>query len=295
MTQPGADINIVGHTTHDLYDGEYVAGGCAFFGAQVYRALGADVRLLTAVGEDFECGGALDELEAEIRRGGRTTTFRNIYPEEGPRRQVIQNLAPRMDPEWFDTDSLSAASVLHLAPVLTEIELDPWTRSCEPEWFAIGVQGWIKGPADADDSGRRPIVQKPWQPAAEALSRVDIACLSDEDLREQGDLLNRLVDHVSYVTVTHGSDGATLYVDGSRRAEIGVYPGVEPSDPTGAGDCFAAGFILGLTHRGWAPSKAARLGAACASVIIEGRGSEPLAWMDRADPRTSSIPVTRYD
>jgi sugar/nucleoside kinase (ribokinase family) len=295
VNQPGADINIVGHTTHDLYDSEYVAGGCAFFGAHVYRALGADVRLLTVVGEDFECGSALDELDAEIHRAGRTTTFRNIYPEEGPRRQVIQDLAPMMDPQWYDEKTLSEASVLHLAPVLTEIELDRWTQSCKPDWCAIGVQGWIKRPAEADDSGRRPIVQKPWQPPIEALRRVDIACLSDEDLREQGDLLDRLVDHVSYVTVTHGADGATLYVDGTRRADIGVYPGVEPSDPTGAGDCFAAGFILALTQRGWAPAKAATLGAACASVVIEGRGSEPLAHVSRADQRISSIPVTRYD
>lgn len=296
MSPPGPDISIVGHTTHDRYDGELVAGGCAFFGAYVYRSLGADVRLLTGVGEDFDCDEALNGLDARVHRSGRTTTFRNIYPDGEPRRQVIDALAPAIEPSWYAPSILSGTDVLHLAPVLTEIDLEQWTRRREPEWCAIGVQGWIKEPDDgSDDSGPRQVVQRPWRPATDTLERVDIACLSDEDLRDQGDLLDRLVGHVSFVTVTHGGDGATLYVEGDKRADVGVYPDTEPVDPTGAGDCFAAGFIHGLTRRRWPPVEAVRLGAACASVVIEGRGSEPLGRMGDAPQRLESIPVTTYD
>ena len=46
------------------------------------------------------------------------------------------------------------------------------------------------------------------------------------------------------VVLKRGSRGATVY-SGSRRIEVPVYP-VTEVDPTGAGDCFDAGFVCGL-------------------------------------------------
>ncbi len=64
--------------------------------------------------------------------------------------------------------------------------------------------------------------------------------------------------------------GAGCYVtDGSRAVRLPAYP-VEPTDTTGAGDCFAAGFLAGLIQ-GWDLERTARfanaVGAMCVTAI----------------------------
>ena len=61
-------------------------------------------------------------------------------------------------------------------------------------------------------------------------------------------------------------------------------------DPTGAGDVFAAAMLLALA-RGDDPVSAARLGAAAASIVVEGRGGETLARVGEAWERVARVPV----
>ena len=122
------------------------------------------------------------------------------------------------------------------------------------------------------------VVQVPWAPHEEDLRRVGIASLGVEDLIGQGDLLERLVAYVPIVACTYGRDGADVYVDG-RPTRVGTYP-ADDVDPTGAGDTFAAGFIYGVAS-GLDPLRAASLGAASASIVVEEVGG-------RAIPRIAS-------
>ena len=287
--------SVFGHTTHDRYGEEFVAGGCAYYGARVYRQLGDDVHLGTLVGEDFACKEELEGLDRTLVRHGETTLFTNLYPDDGPRLQLLDAWAPMMRPEMFP-DDLLADDLVHLAPVLGELDLAEWKEAVDAERLAISVQGWIKAP---DPSARRDfadvalpegsdiVVQKPWDVTVDQLRGVDVACLSDEDLIDQGDLKERLIEAIPVVALTHGAEGASIFVDGAEH-RVGIYEEAELFDPTGAGDTFAAAFLHRL-QRGDEPVQAGRFAAAAASIVIEHRGGAGIDRLSEASERAESI------
>ena len=271
-------IVIAGHVTHDRYGAELVPGGCAFYGALTQRGLGAEVHLVTAVGADFACDDALAGLTVDATRAGQTTLFTNLYPEGGLRVQRIEATAPPVAPPR----RLPDAALVHLAPVLQELDLAAWLDACAGRPVAIAVQGWIKdrGPGET-------VVQTPWAVDGALLARVAYAACGEEDLVAQGDLLDRLCRHVPIVAFTHGRRGCDVIVAG-RTTRVGIYPRAAEVDPTGAGDTFAAGFFLGLAE-GRDPVAAAKLGAAAASIVVEGRGGATLGRVGEAHARVAQI------
>jgi sugar/nucleoside kinase (ribokinase family) len=174
--------------------------------------------------------------------------------------------------------------LLHLAPVMGEVELAAWLAAeLDAGLVGIGIQGWIKEAG----AGER-VVQKRWDVDARALAGVGAACVGEEDLIDQGDLLDTLVRAVPVVALTHGKAGCDVIVKG-KTTRVGIYPAKEV-DPTGAGDVFAAGFLNGLA-RGLAPVEAARLGAAAASIAVEGRATDSLGQLGDAGRRAVHVPV----
>lgn len=291
---------IVGHVTHDRYEGGIVAGGCAFYGAKVHRALGGPTVLATVVGEDFRCREAIAELETVLERRGETTTFANYYPEDGPRRQLLEGLAPEVGPRLVEQTDFEP-DVVHLAPVCGEVDLEQWTAGSGDRLVAINVQGWLKQPGELVDPAHfeqmqsrgvsppaRRVVETPWGVGTDQLEQVDVACLSEEDLLGQTDLLERLVDAVAVVALTRGAEGSRIYVDG-EPTEVGIYP-ADLEDPTGAGDAFAAAFVHQLAA-GLEPVEAARWGAAAASVIVEGPGPAAADRLDTVERRVRNVGI----
>jgi len=69
---------------------------------------------------------------------------------------------------------------------------------------------------------------------------------------------------------------------------VGTYS-TDEVDPTGAGDTFAAGFVYGLA-RGDDPLRAARLGSAAASIVVEAVGGLAIPRIaTEAEDRANSI------
>jgi|LGVF01.1.fsa_nt_gb ribokinase len=78
------------------------------------------------------------------------------------------------------------------------------------------------------------------------------------------------------VVLTLGSKGCKIFSDEGEQ-EVGAVP-TTLVDPTGAGDSFAAGFLVGYS-KGYPLEKCARTGAAVASVTISTRGTHPeVGW-----------------
>jgi sugar/nucleoside kinase (ribokinase family) len=270
-------IVAVGHVTHDLYHHGLEAGGCAFYAARVYEALGVQADLVTLVGHDFALENAVVAASV-VERAGKTTTFYNHYPSDAPRLQLVEAVAPSI------AATKVAADFLHLAPVLGEIELDAWTQANPHATIAINVQGWIKGAAEpvaeVDPSwppgvttDARIVRQKAWKPDPDVLSRVDIACMSDEDLIDQGDLFDTIRTHVDRGCLTFGERGSMVW-EGGREWQIPAFK-AEVRDTTGAGDTYAAAFCAAL-RAGRATHEAGRYAAAAASVVIEAEGARGL-------------------
>lgn len=272
----------VGHVTHDLYGEDYVAGGCAYYGARVAHALGARTGLVSVVGSDFRCAAALDGLEVASERAGETTIFINTYRADGVRVQHVRAQAPAVAPSSLPA-GWASADVVFLAPVMGELDLASWRRALSPRVLGIGVQGWIKEAA-ADGS----VVPRRWEVDHELLRSVDAACISDDDHAQQPDLLERLISAVPVVAFTHGKQGSEIYVRG-KATRVGIYATSEV-DPTGAGDVFSSAFFLAL-GRGASPVEAARVGAGAASIIVEARGGEAFPRMSEAVARSGRVPV----
>jgi sugar/nucleoside kinase (ribokinase family) len=80
---------------------------------------------------------------------------------------------------------------------------------------------------------------------------------------------------VGTLVVTRSEDGA-LATRGGERADVAAEPIHALVDTTGAGDLFAAGFLLG-TARGRTLEQSLRLGAICAAEVIQHYGARPEA------------------
>ncbi len=272
----------VGHVTHDLYGDDYVAGGCAYYGACTAAALGARTGLVSVVGRDFRCDAALEGLVPALQRIGDTTIFINSYRDNGVRVQHVRAQASAVTPALLPA-GWERPDVLFVAPVMGEVDLAAWQKAVTPRVLGIGVQGWIK---EANAEGH--VVPRRWQVEPELLRTVDAACISDDDYAQQPDLLERLLSSVKIVAFTHGKAGCEVFVAG-KSTRVGIYPTLE-RDPTGAGDVFSSAFFLAL-GRGATAVDAARLGAGAASIIVEARGGEAFARMADATARSANVRV----
>ena len=77
--------------------------------------------------------------------------------------------------------------------------------------------------------------------------------------------LDAVARHCKTVIVKLGSKGSLVHHDGEVY-EVPVYP-VEAVDTTGAGDCYAAGYLYGWTQ-GWEPATCGQLGSRIAALTV---------------------------
>lgn len=99
---------------------------------------------------------------------------------------------------------------------------------------------------------------------------------NDYEIALIGERLGRtteeLLELTSLVVVTRGAQGALL-LRGHERVEVPAAPAREVVDPTGAGDAFRAGLVLGLIHR-LPLATCGRLGAVAAVYAVEHQGTQ---------------------
>ena len=311
--RPATTCVAVGHVTHDWYpdgggggQGRALPGGCAYYAVQVWKHLGSCARLVTSVGRNFAFCGALEGVSLAGRGGLRTTAFYNHYPHGAPRQQWVRAQAPRIQPTWAPASFLEA-EVVFLAPVLGEVSFTQWVWRARSRGrlLGVGLQGFLKGVEARGAAGaierrgaREPerragrVVGCPGAFPGRALELADVVFLSQEDLQEGPPaMMETLRSAVPVVVKTLGRKGAAVYAEG-RTFHVGIYETSEVVDPTGAGDTFAAAFLLALSW-GATPMAAARLGSAASSIIIEGQGAEACHRLQEAFERYGSVSTSQ--
>ena len=87
-----------------------------------------------------------------------------------------------------------------------------------------------------------------------------------------GFTLDDLRAQVEIVVITESEDGSKIYRDG-EVIEVGAFAPREIADPTGAGDAYRAGFILGLS-KGLPLKLCAQIGALSATYALEVVGTQ---------------------
>jgi adenosine kinase len=84
--------------------------------------------------------------------------------------------------------------------------------------------------------------------------------------------LKQMLKHVKVLVVTRGKDGANLYTDGEEYF-IPTVPEREIVDPTGVGDAFRGGFLMGYAH-GFDWTLCGEIGSLAAVYCLECRGPQ---------------------
>jgi adenosine kinase len=84
--------------------------------------------------------------------------------------------------------------------------------------------------------------------------------------------LDGMLKHVDVIVVTRGRDGADIYADGGKFF-VPVFPTEQIVDPTGVGDAFRGGFLVGYS-RGWGWELCGQVGALAAAYCLEQKGTQ---------------------
>ena len=260
----------LGHVTRDRRPGGDVLGGSVTYGALAARRLGWDVAILTAAGGDFEPERELPGIPVFWRRSPATTRFVNEYDADGTRHQLVTARAGDVDLEPLP-DAWREPDVLLLGPVVGELfglEVAALPAAC----VGAIAQGYVRA-VEAD--GR--VVARDWERPARDLLGVHVLFLSEHDLPEAEARARELLSCVPIVALTRGWRGLTLLT----RDAVHDVPSLprEEKDPTGAGDVFAAAFLVRY-HETGDPLDAAAFGACAASCAVEGVGVSSLGDRD---------------
>lgn len=262
----GLNLLCIGNMTVDeLADGSH-PGGSVYYSGAAAHALGASVQIVTSFGDDFPLEDVRQQFPFDLARCGHssTTRMRNTYTPAG-RLQVLVGTGASIDLDavpqaWLNPD------ITLLCPVFRELT-DELASSVRGRLTGASLQGWLRSARPGGEV--TPCYDVSF---LQLLSGVDAFFFSDEDVQGHRELINEFRKVAPMVVETRGPDGAILY----RGNSLHTVPGFKVAgvDPTGAGDTFAAAFLIAFAQEGDAVEAARR---ACAVAAVEVNHVGPLS------------------
>jgi 1D-myo-inositol 3-kinase len=248
-------ILVVGHYSHDTLlfpAGERrVLGGSAAYASAILEALGVPHEVVAKVGADFLYAAQVSRAPIVIPTA-RTTTFIDDYRSGERVGRVEAACEPILPSDLSGEHEVGmACAIAGEIPVGTLQRIHHICRIVIADAQAVM----------RDIGPRGELRLRPPEPAALEQIHYLKANGAEAQLLDLPALRRRVT-----LLLTHGARGATLL---TRDEEIPIpaFP-AEEVDPTGAGDCFLAGFAAGIA-RGDDPSQAARIGAWCGARAVE--------------------------
>lgn len=283
MNEPKApEFLIIGHITQDLLpNGGLSLGGTVSYAATTAHRMGYQVGIVTSTGPDLDVAKVLPFADIACQEAAATTVFENIYLD-GERKQILHRRAGILRCDHIP-QNWRHAPIVHLGPL--DQEIDEGIFHCFEDQVLIGVtpQGFLR---QWDERGHVSFTE--WTPREAVLRRINVLVLSEQDVPDPLGLVDSWGQLIDIIVVTRAERGATVYHSGAP-CDYPARP-AQQVDPTGAGDVFAAAFMIRLTETG-APCQAAEFANAVASFSIEGPGVSgiPLrpqveAYLDTARP-----------
>ena len=289
-------ITVVGSIAFDAVKTPFGERERMLGGAAVHFALAAsffaDVRVVGPVGEDFGDhelavleGRGVDTGDIERVPGGRTFFWRGEYGWDLNTREtldtqlnVFEHFEPKLSP------ASRASEVLFLANIQPDLQRQ--VREQCPEARLVGLDSmnlWI-------ETARESLLK--------TIAGVDCLMLNDAELRQltvRPNLVQAAREVFSWgppgpslVVAKQGEYGASLLTPDGFFG-LPAYPLETVVDPTGAGDCFAGGFMGYLAaHLEQARSpevlrRAMAYGTALASFNVEEFGTERVIRLTTAE------------
>ena len=264
--QPGktaVDYLIVGHITRDIIEKGFRLGGTAVYSGILAKRMGLKVGLVTSYNEEIPVE-SLNGIQIINHRSNRTTTFINNYTPSGREQCILERAKPlgmnQIPARW------RSAKIVHLGPVAREISPEigfyfPGAALC------LSLQGWLR------EWDRKGLIQSsPFPKMNNSFPENTTAFLSIEDLGFDRSLINPLRSLIPQLVLTKGNAGADIFWQ-EKTTSITVKPHDEV-DPTGAGDIFAAAFMINYSFNGKNLIESAQAASALAAISVTRPGIE---------------------
>lgn len=255
------DFLVIGHVTQDIVAAGVDVGGTAIFSSRTAQGLGCQTAVLTSAAADYDMEKALPDIEVHRVPSEATTTFENVYTPEG-RQQTIHAVASRLTAadvpeEW------RRASIVHLAPLVDEVDID-LIHAFSNSLVGLTPQGWLRR---WDENGR--VYPREWPDAPAMLPLAAAVILSEDDLLNE-EMLAQYTQLSPLLVLTQAEAGCTVFF-GDEVRQIPA-PKVTEREPTGAGDVFAAAFLMRLHQTAGNPWEAARFANEIAAQSVTAIG-----------------------
>ena len=255
--------------------GNTIAGAASFGGRAAYIGKVAEDQLGQVFRHDMQAIGATFDT-AYLSSGPATgRSLINVTGDGQRTMSTFLGAANQLTPDDIDADLVRNSEILFLEGYL----FDP----------ADARAAFVRAAEIAHTAGRRvavtlsdTFVVDRWRdellPFIE--SSVDIVLANEAELLslfQETDFeaaLARLRPIVEVAAVTRSEKGSVIVRD-EQRVEVAAYPVDKVVDTTGAGDQYAAGFLLGLA-RGLPLETCGKLGSLAAAEVIAHWGPRPL-------------------
>lgn len=250
-------ILLAGNYCHDLIIGAdaretRALGGSVAYAAAILDAFGEPFAVASKVGADFCYASELSHPPRVV--AAPTTTFVVDYRETERRERALAVCEP-LAPGDLPAGPFDVGLALGIAGEVTASVLERMRDICG--LVLADAQSILREIGPSGEVLLRPphpsvLRHLDWLKA----SRAEAGHLDVPSLRQGAGLI-----------VTDGPRGSS-FVTASSQEHIPAAPAAADVDPTGAGDCFLAGFALGLS-RGMPPREAAAFGSWCGARAVE--------------------------
>ncbi|NQW18196.1 MAG: hypothetical protein HQ478_12005 [Chloroflexi bacterium] len=243
MSGPSGTFVAVGHVTSDittLSSGETLRpelGGAVSFAASTARHHGLIATIVTSTNAPEELRIALPGVNVVNVSSANTTTFSNDY-SSGERSQILAARASNIGFEEVPV-GLRNPDVALISPLVREVGLDAFT------WFPDSITGTIlQGFLRRWDQYGK-VTTAAIEPP-DLKQKIELAVVSARELKvEKAEAWSSAA---RVVALTRGSAGVGIFCDGAWT-DISS-PTVTEVDPTGAGDVWAAAYLIRFMRTG---------------------------------------------
>jgi len=272
------DFVVVGHVVLDVAPQGWRLGGTATFAAVQAQRLGLRAGIVTRVGSEVALETELPGIALAGGPSSDTTRFENLY-EGGRRRQRVLAQADVVSEADVPQAWRDAPTVL-LGPVCGEAP-PSLANAFGSGIVGVSAQGWLR-----KVDRRHRVLRQAWQ-GEPFWSGCRVLFVSDEDLGRRWEQLSRWEADVPIVALTRAHRGAQVHHTGHWQ-HIDAFP-ARHTDPTGAGDVFAAAFLVRYYETNDV-AQASRFASAASACSVQGQGIDCIATREEIEAKMAAHP-----
>ncbi len=286
MSEEVFDFLCIGSITIDLntFAGRSIraTGGSAYYTSLVLARLGCKVAVVSKVGR------GLEHVREELSKAGvyvakldlldcKPIFFENTYDASGRRVQrAVCELPPIMSEDLPDIE----ARCIHVCPTIGDVDVSVVEWASKRSFTSVDIQGFLR---TISEEGRVKLAYSDDADSSVKLSNFvkadldEAICLTGKATAEEAACM--LAGDSRIAAVTMGMEGSVVCWKEPMR--IPAYEAKQTTDPTGAGDAYAAGFLFSLVCRGASIAESGHVASAIASFAVEEQGAGfKFTWRD---------------